>query len=360
MKERIFYYINVLVVLMLSATTIGLALQYRIGKITQAYDLHAKDVEVSIANQQADQLLSKVNEIEDQLVNKQKELEAKSAEVTKKQSELEKASKDLDSANKKVKDQQSQLSANASELSRLRDRPPLFVFQADNSSLANLEQKKQDIKDVVNAAYDVITDIYGKPYLLHSVTINFVSSFTNTNASAEISISNSQDGLSITIKLKDFDKNNFNDVNAVIHEIVHSFHGVAVFESVYAEEGITVAAADLVMEKLIADKKIPSFSPLYIRISYDTYISSTLSIPSDIYSSDKVADYYQLGGYGWREIAKADSNFLKTLNEKLYTKKREGNAMTSSLIKQAIKESTSAHVHGKSIDEWLQTKAFEF
>ena len=44
-----------------------------------------------------------------------------------------------------------------------------------------------------------------------------------------------------------FDENSFEDVNTIIHEIMHGFHGVAVFESSAFEEGMTVAATDAVM-----------------------------------------------------------------------------------------------------------------
>lgn len=303
-----------------------------------------------------------------ELTKKEAEIKAKQAELELKQEELAKAEaerqakvKELETAQKKIKDQQSQISSTSSELKRLSDRPPLFTFKVESSSLAGIEQKKNDVKDVVTAAYDVIGDIYGKPYLLKAVTISFVDSFTNASAAAEIIFTNGSDGLEVVIRLKDFDKNNFNSVSSVIHEVVHAYHGLAVLDPVVYEEGITVAATDAVMTQLIANGKIPSFKPLYIRLTSGEY-AAAISLPrsaTTLYGSSQVAHYYQVAGYGWYQLYKADSNFFKNFNDRLYAYKRDGNELTDSLIKEVIKQAYSGSVQGKSIDQWLETAAFK-
>ncbi len=311
---------------------------------------------------------SQIKHLSSDLTASTRQLEATNKKVTEQQATLDKITtdlaakqKELDSASKKIKDQESQLAANSSELSKLRNRPPLFSFSVESSSLANVEQKKEDVKQVVTAAYDVIADIYGKPYLLHSVTIAFVNSFSNDNALAEINISNSSDGLAITIKLKDFDKNNFNDVQAVVHEMIHSFHGLSVLSPVAYEEGETVAATDVVVARLIDQDKIPSFKPLYIRMSESEYRDSSLTIPtstSKFYTSDDVSEYYQLIGYGWYQLYKADPDFFKNFNETIYSQKREGNEVTAEMVTTTVESVLHKSVAGGSVPDWLKTKAF--
>lgn len=305
------------------------------------------------------QLQQKTLKIEADLKETQAAFDAKKAELDAISADLTKKAEELASAQKKIKSQESQLSANAAELSRLRDRPPLFSFRVDSSTVTNVEQKKEDVKQLVTDAYDVITEIYSKPYLLSSVTISFVESFSNENAAAEISIANTSKGIELTIRIKDFDKNSFNDVNSIIHEVIHSFHGIAVLDPVAYEEGIVVAATDVVMEKLRTQGKILNFSRLYIRINGSEYANTSLTLPSSgFYDSSDTSMYYQIAGYGWYQIYKADSKFFVNFNEKLYEKKRNGEEITQELVKQTIKEAYSGSVSGQSIDAWLQTKAF--
>ncbi len=352
---------------LLLVATVSLSSLLALEKKTHALEIEGQNHTQAYNDLVKQQLKSKLSTTEKEIAKQTLELEAKKAELDKAKTDLEKTNQDLsektkslDSANKKIKDQESQISANSTELSRLRSRPPLFTFNVEASHLVNSEQKKQDVQDVVSAAYDTIVDIYSKPYLLHQVTISFVDSFSNPNAAAEIVIENGKDGLSLTIKLKDFDKNNFNDVNAIIHEIIHSFHGLAVLSPTAYEEGITVAATDAVMEKLSADGKIPSFKPLYIRISSSQYVAASPLPANDttFYTSDDVADYYQVAGYGWYQIYKADTSFFKTFNEKIYDKKRAGEEITTPIVLQALHESIHGSVQGKSADDWLKTAAF--
>lgn len=267
---------------------------------------------------------------------KQKEVEAATKQLDEKKKELDTKKSELTTAQKQITDQKSQLEANSSELSKLRNRPPLFSFQNESSSLTDVEAKKADVKAVVTAAYDTIEEIYGKPYLLHSVTITFVDSFSNEKAAGEIVISNSDEGLELTIKIKDFDKNSFNDVNTVIHEIIHSFHGLAVFEPTAFEEGITVAAADAVMKKMIAAGSIPSFSPLYLRLSSYPEIAIPRS-QSAFYGSSEVATMYQVLGKAWYDRYAADGGFFKKVNEAVYAKKNAGEEITEQVVLDAVR-----------------------
>lgn len=285
---------------------------------------------------------------EDELTSKIKELQSKQAEVSKLQTEIQ--------------NQQSQLSANSTELAKLRARPPLFTFN-NHSSLANIAEKKAAVQEVVENAYDTIVEIYGPPYALNEVSITFVDFFNIQGASGEIQISNSEKGLSIDIRLKDFDKNNFNDVSAIIHEIIHSFHGMAVFDSTVMEEGITVAACDVVMAKMITEKKLIDFGHLYINISQNSYHSynSSLSIPKDInafYGSADAAKYYQLAGFAWMRLYEADHLFFKNFNERYYPYIQRGQYGSDEIVKAVIKATISS-VGGQSIENYLGTqKAF--
>lgn len=288
---------------------------------------------------------------------KDKELAAKLAELSKaeasltllnknladRQKELDAKKKELTAAENQINSQKSQLEANTSELSKLRNRPPLFSFQNKSTTIADIESKQAAVKRIVTAAYDTIEEIYGKPYLLHSVTISFVDAFSNPKAAGEIIITNSSEGLKIVIRLKDFNENSFADVNTIIHEIIHSFHGLAVLEPTAFEEGITVAATDAVMKKMIAAGTIPNFSPLYIRLTDAEYAEyqQTLSIPRDsdaLYSSDQVVEMYQVLGKAWYTLYAADSRFFIRFNENIYAKKQAGIEITEELVLAVIKE----------------------
>jgi Skp family chaperone for outer membrane proteins len=353
-REFLRFSVTLFIVILVSLS-LALAYDRQVNSFISAVNLDAKD-QLIASNQNTIDYYEKQNK------SVQAELEARNKELDAKKTELDKTNSDLTAKIKELNSAKSQLSSTASELSKLRERPPLFVFKVD-SNLTNVDQKKEDVKNLVTAAYDEIVSIYSKPYLLHSVTINFVNSFSNPNASAEIVIENGSDGLQLTIKIKDFDRNSFDDNNSIIHEIIHSFHGLAALETVADEEGITVAATDAVMSRLISQGKIPSFNPLYIRISSSDYASSSLTVPRDttsFYTSSDTGKYYQLVGYGWYQLYKADPNFFKIFNEKMYASKRQGQDMTESLVRQNIVASVSGQISGKSVNDWLQTKAFVF
>lgn len=317
------------------------------AKVYQGLDLKHR--------QERDELKDALSISEERLKEKAAELKAKQAEVNQAAAQLAETKKQIEGLNGQLKNQENQLSANASELEKLRQRPPLFSFQ--NKSSRDVEVPKSDVQKTVTEAYDYIESIYGKPYLLHSVTISFVDNLTTANAAGEIVITNSDKGLDLEIKIIDFDKNNFASVNTIIHEIIHSFHGLATLEPIAYEEGITVAAADAVMEKMTKDR--------YIRISEQKYNSynndPAFSIPNSIsafYSSPKAAEFYQVTGYGWMKFYREDPNFFRRFNETYYKYIQEGRSSSKEMTLEVIK-SLMPSVSGEPIEQYLtRSKAF--
>ena len=321
--------------------------QSLLAKNSQLLSESTKNRKLGQENQQyKSDITKKDQELEEkitELAKKQDELNDLSKQLETKKKELDTKIADLASAQKRVDDQKSQLESNTSELAKLRERPPLFSFAVKTTTLSDAEAKKAAVKQVVTDAYDTIAAVYGKPYLLHSVTISFVDTFSNDKASGEIVITNSDKGLDIDIHLKDFDRNSFNDVNTVIHETIHAFHGLSALVPTAFEEGITVATTDIVMEKMIAASQLPHFSPLYIRLSDAEFSQKqqTMSIPRDtntFYTSDSVADYYQVLGKAWYDLYKNDNTFFKKFNEALYSKKNAGQEITEDMVLGIIKE----------------------
>jgi hypothetical protein len=276
------------------------------------------------------------------LADLQKQLLSKAQEVATKDGQL--------------KNQQDQLTQNSAELEKLRTRPPLFSFQ-NNSSLTNIDSKEADVKTIVTSAYDYIVQMYGTPYLLNSITITFVDGFSISGSSGEIVISNSQKGISVDIHLKDFDKTNFQDINTVIHEMIHAFHGVAVLENSALEEGMTVAATDAVMQKMIADKKLPAFNHLYLTISPEQYTTwnTSLKIPatnSVFYTSPDISKIYQVIGLAWFKLYLQDSDFFKKFNAYYYPKIQKGQTADHALVLDDIR-SVMPTIGSQSIDTFL-------
>lgn len=316
--------------------------------------LTSKDTQLEIVQK-------RLTTTQDLLVKKQSEIDIQRAELAKANQELTAKLKELDVANKKINSQESQIATNASELAKLRTRPPLFNFNVRAKQLANADGKKTDIEKLVTDSYDVIVDIYGLPYLLHSVTIELVDSLNNPSAAAETQISNGPNGLSLIVRLKDFDRTSFNDISSLIHELIHTFHGLSTLVPVAYEEGITIAATDAVLKQLINKGKVPNFQPLYIRTSSHGYQVSPISIPANdalFYSSSDVVEYYQLAGYGWYQLYASDNEFFKKFNEKIYSAKRGGTEITPSLVLNSIESSVLTSVGGQPISSWLKTKAF--
>lgn len=292
---------------------------------------------------------TRIDELSGNLADTAAKKEAAESQLAQKEKDLAKVEKDLTGKTKELKEsqaqienQKAQLSQNASELEKLRGRPPLFSFQNKSSTLVDIEAKKAAIQSIVVKAYDTIAEIYSQPYLLNSVTIAFVDQFSNPNASGEILISNSSKGINLEIHLKDFDPNNFNDVNTIIHEIVHSFHGLAAMDNVAFEEGETVAATDAVMAKMTAKGDLPQFSHLYLTITPDQYqkYNNSFDIPAStntFYGSKETPIFYQLTGYAWKKLYDADPNFFKKFNEAYYNEIKMGRAGDKDLVLAVLK-----------------------
>lgn len=254
---------------------------------------------------------------------------------------------------------QNQLSSSASELQTLRARPPLFSF-ANQSNLTDISVKEAAVKNLVSTAYGYIQTIYGTPYLLDSVKITFVNQYNIAGSSGEILISNGPKGIAIDIHLKDFNPDDFQDNNTVIHEMIHAFHGIAVFQTSAIEEGETVAATDAVMAKMTADNKLPDFGHLYLQIPDSEYqqLNSTLAIQADnarFYASDNIAQIYQVIGQAWYKMYQADPQIFSTINAKYYKKVQNGQTATTALALQSIRDSMIS-VAGTPIDQYLQTQ----
>lgn len=329
----------ILTVILMVASS-GLTYWWQISRITADSLIRERDQEIALLNAQVDSLREQQTKDQQTLATQSAELQTKTEQLAAIETELNSRQKELSEAQDQLKQQQNQLSSNATELEKLRSRPPLFSFQ-NTSSLPDAASKQEDIKQIVTDAYDYIRDLYGNPYLLNQITISFVDSLSIAGSAGEITIENGPEGISITIKLKDFNKNKFQDVNTLIHEIIHGFHGIAVFESSAFEEGIAVAATDAVMERMINDGKLPKYPYLYVTIGETTYSqwNSTLDVPKDsesFYSHPDVAKIYQMAGYAWRQLYQEDANFFKRLNERYYKDVQEGKKASDSLVKQHI------------------------
>ena len=289
------------------------------------------------------------------------DINAKLAEIeknlTERTSDLSSKEKELSQAQEQLKNQRDQLTTNANELEQLRARPPLFSFQNQSSSLENATQKQEDIKDIITIAYEYIKLIYGDPYLLNSIVVTLTDTLSIKGSSAEIVIENGPNGISIKIRLPDFDKNKFEDVNALVHEILHGFHGIAVFNTTALEEGITIAAADAVMERMIADHKLPQFTHLYLSMSeaqyqdwnsrYKVYADNTV-----FYTDPNVGRVYQMIGTAWYKLYKEDSEFFKKVNTEYYPKVQQGLTPDAEMVLDAIRAAAPT-VDGESIDVFL-------
>jgi hypothetical protein len=330
----------------------------------QARDRSIASLELEVASLKTQQSLD-----QSELKDKREALAAATAKLSTIESDLSlktaaliEKERSLAEAQNKLKQQESQLSSNSSELQKLRDRPPLFSFQ-NQSSQTNLEQQQAELKEVVTNAYDYIQELYGKPYLLNQITITFVDSFSIPGASGEISIENGPGGISIDIHLKSFNKNSFQDVNTIIHEVIHGFHGVGVLEASALEEGIAVAATDAVMERMIADGKLPSFSNLYLVISNSQYTTwnNSLTIHEDasaFYSNPDISKIYQLVGKAWMNFYREDGLFFKKFNDAYYPSVQAGETASTSLVKAKIASVVSS-VQGVPIATYLsQNSAF--
>lgn len=271
------------------------------------------------------------------------------------ESQVSQKNSELSTKDQQIKNQQDQLSTNATELQQLRDRPPLFSFQ--NQSSNDVAQSEKEVKQVMTDAYSYIQDVYGKPYQALKVTITFVDSFSIVGSAGEIVITSDKNGYTLNIHLKSFNKNNFQDVNTLIHETVHAFRGIGVLDSSALEEGSTVAATDAIMAKMTKDGKIPDFGHLYLNVSDVQYQAwnSSLTVFADnqaFYKDPQVAKVYQLIGRAWYNLYQADPTFFKDFNAALYSHLEKGESGDAPLVLDLIR-ATVKKVGSTTIDDYL-------
>ncbi|MDO8471957.1 MAG: hypothetical protein Q7S64_02300, partial [bacterium] len=305
----------------IASTNLNLALKYKAER---------DDLQLSVAEKN-----TQLKQLNSDLVTAKKDLGS--------------AQKQLTTLNDQIKSQKSQLSANSSELDALRARPPLFKFIS--STGRDVSADETAVKEIVTTAYDAISNIYGKPYLLNQIKIEFADNLQINGAVGEINIANTSSGIEITIKLLNFDKNSNEDVNTLVHELIHGFHGVAALESPALEEGMTVAATDVVLTQLSEQGTISSI-PSFITLSEEeaNTLNGSLGQPSSgnaFYSSAKVGVYYQLAGWSWFQLYRANHNFFKSFNEALYKKVQQGENVTDETVRTIIRENVST-VNGQS------------
>ena len=278
------------------------------------------------------------------------------AQLKKGEADLAAQTKQLSDAQAQVKSQQDQLTTNATELAKLRARPPLFSFQ-NQSNIANVDQKEADIRALVTSAYDYMQEIYGQPYLLNQITITFVDNFTIAGAAGEITIANGPSGINIDIHLKDFDNTSFQDKNTMIHEMAHGFQGIASNNDSALAEGETVAVTDAVMQRMIDDGKMQKFPNLYLIETPQQYTdwNKNIDIPAntnDFYSSPDIAKIYQVIGQAWMNLYNSDPTFFKRFNEAYYKHIQNGEAPSHDLAISVIKQVIST-VNGTPIADYL-------
>jgi hypothetical protein len=355
------------VIALLSCSTLYYYWQF--SQITSGVAIEERDQQIQALRNQVTTLTTQqqndaatIQRTNEKLTSVNLELESNQKKLDAKQAEFEQVSKQLSEIQGKLTAQQQQLSTSATELERLRNRPPLFSFKAD-ANVENLEQKQQDVKEIITNAYDAIQEIYGAPYALNQITISFVSSLSISSAAGEIQISNGPQGISITIRLKDFDKNNFQDVNTIIHETIHGFHGIAVLESSAFEEGMTIAATDAVMQELTKRGVIPDYGRLYISMSANSYAraNSELTVKANndqFYADPSIARIYQMIGYAWYQLYRTDVGVFKKINNAYYARAQRGEKITDAMITGIIKE-TVPTVNGLPIATFLaEQRAF--
>jgi hypothetical protein len=321
-------------------------------------DAAVRDRERQISELKADNSrLSKLTEQDAASIQSQKtQIDQLGSQLKDIQTQLDEKAQQLKDADSQLQSQKDQLASNSTELQQLRNRPPLFSFQ-NRSSLANIDQKEADVKEIVSSTYDYIQQLYGKPYLLHSITITFVDAFTIAGASGEIQITNSSQGVSIDIHLKDFDKTNPQDVETIRHEMIHGFRGVAVIDTSALEEGSTVAATDVTLANMVADGKLPVTSP-YITLTeaqYNSY-NNSLFVYADndrFYHDPNISRVYQMIGYAWYQLYKADHSFFLKFNDAYYARLQKGQKVDPAGVRDII-ASIVPQVGGVPIAQYLQ------
>lgn len=347
------------VILFIFSATLNalLGITYGYLQITHTRITEQQDAVIQSTLKQATGYKNERDDAQATVAEKNIELDGLNKELAAKNKELTNLEKQLNSLASKINTQEVQLAANSSELESLRSRPPLFSFQRNTSR--NVSQDETEVREIVTAAYDVIKEVYGAPYILHQITINFVDALSISGASGEISISNSSSGLDITIRMTSFDKDSYENVNTIVHEIIHGFHGLSALSEPIMEEGIAVAATDVVMRKLY-EKGTINFNQDYVIISDEQagQLNSSLSSPpnsSALYSSPYVASYYQLAGWAWTKIYEADSSFFAKFNNSLYGRVIDGTSASKELSRSIIKQLVGT-INGQSSADFLASQ----
>lgn len=325
----------------------------RVNQLEEQVDILSRQQKIDKATMAVQQ--QRITESNQKLTDLEKELSTRKSELASTQQQLKDAQSQLERQN-------AQLSQNASELEKLRSRPPLFSFQ-NYSSNPDMREQQDSIKQLITDAYDYIQRLYGAPYLLQGITIQFVDTLSISGSSGEIVIENGSSGIHITIKLTSFDKDSFRDINTVLHEVIHGFHGVAVFDTAALEEGITVAATDAVMREMAEDGKIPAFPRYYINLTDAEYArlnaSTTVKADSDaFYGSNDVATVYQMIGKAWYTLYEQDHDFFKKFNAAYYPKAQRGAALTDSTVRETVKAVIPSVNNVPVADYISQNKAF--
>jgi len=349
--------------LVFALSTAVLAYAWQSSELELSHLSTNSEKNIELLQSQVTALSQSTKDDESKLQVQKQQIDQAATQLADLKKQYDQASSDLATKESQLKDAQSQLTQTASELNDLRSHPPLFSFQNNSTSLKNVDTKESQIKTLITNAYGYIQTLYGQPYLLHSITITFVDNFSIAGSAGEILISNGPDGISINIHLKDFDPNEFQDVNTVIHEIIHGFHGLAVFTTSALEEGITVAMTDAVMSRMITDGKLPHFDHLYITLTPAEYatLNNSLSIPADntaFYSNSNVAEIYQVIGMAWYQLYLNDPTVFKKINDYYYPHIQKGEKADTPLILDAVRSAIKT-VNNQPIATYLaQNSAF--
>ncbi len=299
------------------------------------------------------ELLKEQKEDRTLLTARQKELEQTNQKLGDAQTSLLSVQKDLTTAQSQVKNQQAQITTNAAELEKLRTRPPLFSFPSTNPADST---QQAEVKEVVTAAYDVMREVLGDPYNLSGVTISFSQSLSITGSTGETRIESSSSGVKIAITLQKFSKDNFADVNTVLHEIIHAFHSAAVVDEAYIEEGKTVAETDAVMKTMIERKLLPEYGRLYL-IATDEQLAKwgSITIPKDsaqFYQGADVSKRYQITGTAWYKLYQADPTIFKRLNNQYYPEVQRGIFPNQGVVFTALK-AIQPNVGTQTIEQFI-------
>jgi hypothetical protein len=306
-------------------------------------------------------------ENEKRLALQEQQITDQNTDLTKLKSEVETTTKNLAAREKalreteaQIAEQKKQLSASASEIDALRNRPPLFNFK-NTSGRSEVASQQEAIKTLITKVYPEIESFYGKPYLLSSVTIDFVNELKIPNSIGEITIENSAQGIQMKISLTKFSTSDYLQVNTLLHEILHAWRGKAVLRSSALEEGSVVAATDALMFELAKKGILPRYNERYIQISNEERISefnTRYEVHADtlkFYGNPSISEIYQLVGSAWYELHEEDPTFFFDFNEQYYALIKQGKAVDVATVRSII-TSLIPTVNGKPTSQYLASE----